>query len=82
MPKAKTHSGAKKRFLVTGSGKFKAKSSGRRHNLGKRDKQAKRRLAVDGTLPQTEKRRVALMLNVKTSLKKNSYDKNAENDSE
>ena len=75
MPKVKTHSGAKKRFRVTGSGKFKGKSAGKRHNLGKRDKQAKRRLAIDGTLPQTEKPRVAMMLNAKTALVKKRYDK-------
>ena len=31
MPKMKTHSGAKKRFKVTGSGKFMRRQSGRGH---------------------------------------------------
>ena len=31
MPKMKTHSGAKKRFKVTGSGKVKFKKPGQRH---------------------------------------------------
>ena len=33
MPKQKTHSGAKKRFKLTGSGKIKKQQSGMRHNL-------------------------------------------------
>jgi len=33
MPKMKTHSGAKKRFKVTGSGKVKYKKPGQRHLL-------------------------------------------------
>lgn len=33
MPKMKTHSGAKKRFRVTGSGKIKYKKPGQRHLL-------------------------------------------------
>lgn len=33
MPKLKTHSGAKKRFKVTGSGKVLAGPAGKRHRL-------------------------------------------------
>ncbi|MDR2526522.1 MAG: 50S ribosomal protein L35 [Rickettsiales bacterium] len=33
MPKMKTHSGSKKRFKVTASGKVKYKKSGQRHLL-------------------------------------------------
>lgn len=33
MPKMKTHSGAKKRFKVTGTGKIKHKKPGQRHLL-------------------------------------------------
>lgn len=33
MPKMKTHSGAKKRFKVTGSGKVKFRKPGQRHLL-------------------------------------------------
>ncbi|MDD5630209.1 MAG: 50S ribosomal protein L35, partial [Elusimicrobia bacterium] len=36
MPKLKSHSGAKKRFLRTGTGKFKHQRSGRRHLLSPR----------------------------------------------
>ncbi|HZP14547.1 MAG TPA: 50S ribosomal protein L35, partial [Nocardioides sp.] len=35
MPKNKTHSGAKKRFKVTGSGKILREKAGKRHNLEK-----------------------------------------------
>ncbi|MEK9737744.1 MAG: 50S ribosomal protein L35, partial [Candidatus Nanopelagicales bacterium] len=39
MPKQKTHSGAKKRFKVTGSGKITHEQANRRHLLeGKRSK--------------------------------------------
>ena len=33
MPKQKTHSGTKKRFKVTGSGKVMKQQAGMRHNL-------------------------------------------------
>ncbi|MFM7770949.1 MAG: 50S ribosomal protein L35, partial [Bacteroidota bacterium] len=36
MPKAKTKSGAKKRFQVTGSGKIKRKKAFKRHILTKK----------------------------------------------
>jgi large subunit ribosomal protein L35 len=36
MPKMKTHSGAKKRFRLTGSGKVKAGQAGKRHGMIKR----------------------------------------------
>ncbi len=42
MPKIKTHSGAKKRFKVTASGKVKAGYAGKRHGLRKRTQKMKR----------------------------------------
>ncbi|MGE3769335.1 MAG: 50S ribosomal protein L35 [Bdellovibrionales bacterium] len=36
MPKLKTHSGAKKRFKVTASGKVKAGPANKRHGMRKR----------------------------------------------
>ena len=42
MPKMKTHSGAKKRFRVTGKGKVKAGSANRRHFMRRRSQDAKR----------------------------------------
>lgn len=42
MPKLKTHSGAKKRFKVTASGKVKAGATRRRHGMRKRTQKMKR----------------------------------------
>jgi large subunit ribosomal protein L35 len=42
MPKMKTHSGSKKRFRVTGSGKVKAGAAGKRHGMRKRSQNMKR----------------------------------------
>ena len=44
MPKMKTHSSAKKRFSVTGTGKVKRTRSGKRHILTKKEKSRKLRL--------------------------------------
>jgi len=44
MPKQKTHSGAKKRFKVTGTGKVMKQQAGMRHNLEGKRSQVKRRL--------------------------------------
>ena len=42
MPKLKTHSGSKKRFKITATGKVKAQHAGKRHGLRKRTQQMKR----------------------------------------
>jgi large subunit ribosomal protein L35 len=42
MPKMKTHSGAKKRFKVTGSGKFTRRHGMRSHILEKKSPKRKR----------------------------------------
>lgn len=47
MPKQKTHSGAKKRFKITGSGKLMKQQAGMRHNLEVKSGQRKRRLNKD-----------------------------------
>ena len=47
MPKQKTHSGAKKRFKITGSGKIMKQQAGMRHNLEVKSGQRKRRLNQD-----------------------------------
>jgi large subunit ribosomal protein L35 len=44
MPKMKTHSGAKKRFRKTGSGRILARHAMTSHNLGKKPAKRKRRL--------------------------------------
>lgn len=42
MSKMKTHSGAKKRFRLTGSGKVKAGKAFKRHGMRKRSQKMKR----------------------------------------
>ena len=49
MPKVKTHSGAKKRFSVTKTGKIKMSSAKRRHDIkGCKDTKKKRHLRKAG----------------------------------
>ena len=56
MPKQKTHSGAKKRFKVTGSGKVKKQGAGMRHHLEVMTSRETRRLNKDVILaPQDAK---------------------------
>jgi len=60
MPKMKTHSGAKKRFQRTGSGKVSRRKAGRRHLLTSKASNRKRRLSgtviVDRTMTMAIKR--------------------------
>jgi large subunit ribosomal protein L35 len=42
MPKMKSHSGAKKRFSVTGTGKVQARAAAKRHRLTSKSKRMKR----------------------------------------
>ncbi len=44
MPKIKTHSGAKKRFIVTGTGKIRRFKANKSHILTKKDPKRKRGL--------------------------------------
>ena len=50
MPKQKTHSGAKKRFKVTGSGKIKKQQANLRHNFEGKPTKRTRRLSADKIL--------------------------------
>jgi len=45
MPKNKTHSGAKKRIKITGTGKLRAQRAGLRHNFEHKPSTLTRRLA-------------------------------------
>jgi large subunit ribosomal protein L35 len=59
MPKQKSHSGAKKRVRITGSGKFALKRSGRRHLLQQksaRQKSLPSTLVVENTEYKTIKK--------------------------
>jgi len=56
MPKQKTHSGAKKRFKLTGSGKVMKQGAGMRHNLEVKSGGKKRELNREQVLaPQDAK---------------------------
>ncbi|MDF1478994.1 50S ribosomal protein L35 [Leifsonia sp. H3M29-4] len=56
MPKQKTHSGAKKRFKLTGSGKVMKQQAGMRHNLEVKSGKRKRSLNQEQVLaPQDAK---------------------------
>ncbi len=50
MPKMKTHSGTKKRFSLTGSGKVKYQKSGRRHILECKNAKRMRSLRKKGII--------------------------------
>jgi large subunit ribosomal protein L35 len=54
MPKQKTHSGAKKRFKLTGSGKVMKQQSGMRHNLELKSTRRKRRLNQEQVLSKAD----------------------------
>ena len=54
MPKLKSHSGAKKRFLKTGGGKFKHARSGRRHLLSPRSGEQKQFTRTKNVLNKTD----------------------------
>lgn len=64
MPKIKTNSGAKKRFILTGTGKIKRKHAYHSHILTKKTKKQKRNLQhftiVDGSNKQQVKELLCL----------------------
>ncbi len=62
MPKMKTHSGAKKRFKVTGGGKVKARHAFTSHILEKKSPKRKRRLGQPSFLEPDDTKRVKKLL--------------------
>ncbi len=62
MPKMKTHSGAKKRFKTTGTGKLMRRKRNRNHLLEKKSSARKRRLALEGQVAPSDRKRVNRML--------------------
>lgn len=62
MPKQKTHSGAKKRFKLTGTGKIKKQQSGMRHNLEVKSGQRKRRLNQDQLVSKADTKNIKKLL--------------------
>ena len=61
MPKAKTKSGAKKRFKMTGTGKIKRKSAFKNHILTKKETKQKRRLSRKSVVNKSDERNIKLM---------------------
>ena len=62
MPKLKSHSGAKKRFTRTGTGKFKHQRAGRRHLLAPRSGEQKQFTRTKAFLNKTEQKIIARYL--------------------
>lgn len=62
MPKMKSHSGAKKRFSLTGTGKVKFKHAKMRHIQEKLSKGTKRKLRRPGILEECDARHVRALL--------------------
>jgi len=54
MPKMKTHSGAKKRFRATKSGKIKRACQNKNHILNKKSRKRKRRLRQGAYVDETQ----------------------------
>ena len=62
MPKMKTHSGAKKRFKVTGSGKLVHRQAGKRHLNEHKSSRRTRRLMPDAELAKADTRKAKKLL--------------------
>jgi len=65
MPKMKTKAGAKKRFVLTGTGKIKRKHAYKSHILTKKSTKRKRNLGYFGTISNADTNNVKLMLALK-----------------
>ncbi|WP_236972160.1 50S ribosomal protein L35 [Membranihabitans marinus] len=65
MPKVKTHSSAKKRFKVTGSGKVKRFQARTSHLMRKKTTKAKRNLRGSSVVSTADESRVKHMLCLK-----------------
>ena len=62
MPKNKTHSGAKKRFRLTGTGKVMREQANARHLLEGKSSTRKRRLAQDQVVTAADVKKVKKLL--------------------
>ena len=62
MPKQKTHSGAKKRFKVSGTGKLIKEQTNKRHLLEGKSSKRTRRLSVDQVVSKADTRKVNRLL--------------------
>ncbi len=64
MPKMKSHSGAKKRFKVTATGKVRGRSAFTSHILEKKSPKRKRRQAAPAEISKADEKRVKVLLGV------------------
>jgi len=62
MPKMKSHSGSKKRFSFTGTGKVKFKRAKMRHILEKKSKSMKRKARKSGIMCEADARHIRVLL--------------------
>ena len=62
MPKQKTHSGAKKRFKVTGGGKIMREQAGKRHLLERKESKLTRRLTGTAELAKGDSKTIKKLL--------------------
>jgi large subunit ribosomal protein L35 len=62
MPKMKTHSGAKKRFRVTGTGKLMREQRNGRHLLEHKSSRRTRRIASDVQVAPADLKRIKKLL--------------------
>jgi large subunit ribosomal protein L35 len=62
MPKIKPHSGASKRFKVTGSGKIRRQQAGRRHLLEHKPSTLTRRLNGTKDVSKADRKKVRRLL--------------------
>jgi large subunit ribosomal protein L35 len=67
MPKMKTHSGAKKRFKVTATGKVRGRKAYSSHILEKKSPKRKRRLGRPAVISKHDEPRVKVLLGAKRS---------------
>jgi large subunit ribosomal protein L35 len=66
MPKMKSHSGAKKRFKVTGSGKIKARHAFSSHILEKKSAKRKRSFSIPSDVSKADRKQVRTLLGGKS----------------
>jgi large subunit ribosomal protein L35 len=67
MPKMKTHSGAKKRFKVTATGKVLHRKAFSTHILEKKSPKRKRAMGKPAEVAKADEKRVKVLLGVKRS---------------
>ena len=62
MPKMKSHSGAKKRFKKTASGKLHGRHAYSSHILEKKSPKRKRKFGLDRTISDADRKRIKKLL--------------------